>query len=154
MEGSSRPKYSNCVARSSPTTLVELAALRAVDAVVGGRHLGRPQLSSPGELEHAHNTFGYSKPVNKAGYFADLGMVHCESFSTQTKGGQIVQLPAVTKVDMVMEIGFCIKRNPCSVTLTFSLYQECNNYMGSHKKIAMTSENVMLHPKIRNNVST
>ena len=47
--------------------------------------------------------------VNKAGHFADLGMVHCESFSTRTEGGQIVQRPAVTKMDMVMEISFCIK---------------------------------------------
>jgi hypothetical protein len=47
--------------------------------------------------------------VNKAGQFADLGMVHCESFSTRTEGEQIVQWPAVTKVDMVMEISFCIK---------------------------------------------
>ena len=46
--------------------------------------------------------------VNKAGNFADLGMVHCESFSTRT-GGQIVQWPAIPKVDMVMEVSFCIK---------------------------------------------
>ena len=47
--------------------------------------------------------------VNKAGHFSHLDMVHCESFSTRTGGGKIVQWPTVTKMDMVMKFNFCIK---------------------------------------------
>ena len=36
-------------------------------------------------------------------------MVHFESFSTRTVGGQIIEWPAVAKVDVVMEIGINIK---------------------------------------------
>ena len=49
--------------------------------------------------------------VDKAGQVADLGMVHCKSFSTRTDGGQIVKWPAVAKVDVVMEISFDIKED-------------------------------------------
>ena len=38
--------------------------------------------------------------VNKARQFTDLGMVHCELFSTRTDRRQIVQWPAVAKVDV------------------------------------------------------
>ena len=47
--------------------------------------------------------------ANKTRQFAYLGMVHCESFSAQTVGGQTIEWPAVAKVNVVMEIGFYIK---------------------------------------------
>ena len=47
--------------------------------------------------------------VDETGQFADLGMVHGVSISTWTDGRQIVQRPAVAKMDVVMKVRFYIK---------------------------------------------
>ena len=49
--------------------------------------------------------------VNEIRQLADLGMVHCVPISTGKKGRQIVQRPAVAKMDVVMKVILYIKKD-------------------------------------------
>ena len=47
--------------------------------------------------------------VDETRQFADLCMVHSVSISTWTDGRQIVQMPAIAKMNVVMKVSFYIK---------------------------------------------
>ena len=49
--------------------------------------------------------------VNKTRQLADLGMVHHVLTSTWTGGRQIVQRPAVAKMDVVVKVSLYIKES-------------------------------------------